>query len=766
MRNAALFCMVSFTSMGCGAEPEVRAPVATSSPPITPSASVTPEPAKSGAPVAAKKPVTDTYHGVTVTDDYRWLEDGKDSAVQAWSKAENEYARKHLDGYAGRETLRARFTELLGTASADHFGLTSIGDKLFAIEDQPPKQQPFLVLLNGPTPKDEKVILDPNVLDPSGGTTIDWYFPSRDGKLVAVSLSRGGSESGDLHVYEVSSGKEIGTSIARVHGGTAGGSLAWNAAGTGFWYTRYPRKGERDDKDLDFFQQIYFHDLNKAESTDRYALGKTLPRIAEIELSTSRDGRYVLASIKNGDGGEEMFYVLDGKTHKEGANEKGWIKVSDFADKIVGAQLGDDGGLWLRSINGAPRGKILRTSPDKPDLAKAAVIVPESERVIQMFTARKNILYVGDLVGGPSALRVFPLPKGNLVGLEGREIALPPVSSLRQIVPLDGSDNILYRTQSYTEPPTWYTVDAKFPASGPASGGSPVGDKSVKFVQAPVRKTGLFQTSKADFSDTEVVREMCASKDGTRVPLNILRKKDALSGNNPTLLYGYGGYAVSLTPRFQPRYRPWLEAGGVLAIANLRGGGEFGDDWHKQGNLTKKQNVFDDFYACASYLVDNKYTSSSKLAIMGGSNGGLLMGVAMTQHPEMFKAVVSHVGIYDMLRVETTPNGAFNVTEFGTVKDKAQFDALYAYSPVHHVRDGVAYPAVLFMTGANDPRVDPYHSRKMTARLQTASPASLVLLRTSGDTGHGMGTPLKAQIEEEVDKYAFLFAQLGMTAAK
>ena len=691
----------------------------------------------------------DAYHGTTITDDYRWLEDGKDPAVKSWSDAQSVYARKHLDGYAGREALRARFTELLGSASADHFGLHSIGNKLFALEDKPPKQQPFLVLLNGATSKDEKVILDPNVLDPSGGTTIDWYVPSRDGKLVAVSLSKGGSESGDLHVYDVATGKEVSTSIARVHGGTAGGSVAWNAAGNGLWYTRYPRKGERDEKDLDFFQQIYFHDLNKAETTDRYSLGKTLPRIAEIELQTSRDGRFVLASVKNGDGGDEAFYVLDSKTNKDGANEKGWLKVSDFADKVVGAQLGDDGGLWLRSINGSPRGKLLRTSPEKPDLAKATVMVPESDRVIQTFSARKSRLFVGDMMGGPSLVRVFELKNGKATALE--EVPLPPVSSLRQIVALDGNDGVLMRTQSYTEAPAWYTVDAKF------------GDKSVKFIQAPVRKTELFQTSKADFGDTEVVREMCTSKDGTKVPLNILRKKGTtLNGNNPTLLYGYGGYAVSITPRFQPKYRPWLEAGGVFAIANLRGGGEFGDSWHEAGKLTKKQNVFDDFEACAHHLVDTKYTSPSKLAIMGGSNGGLLMGAAMTQHPELFRAVVSHVGIYDMLRVETTPNGAFNVTEFGTVKDKAQFDALLAYSPYHHVKDGAAYPAVLFMTGANDPRVDPYHSRKMTARLQTASPSSLVLLRTSGDTGHGMGTPLKAQIEEEVDQYAFLFAQLGM----
>lgn len=738
----------------CGGEPEPKtpspAPVASVTASSTASAPASAA-ASTDAPLTTpKKPVVDTYHGVKITDDYRWLEDGKDPAVKAWSDAENAYTRKHLDRIAGRDALRARLTELLGSASPDHFALTATKGKLFAIKDQPPKQQALLVTLDSPFAKDsEKVVLDPNVLDPSGGTTIDWYVPTRDGKLVAISLSKGGSESGDVHVYEVATGKEIGAPIARVHGGTAGGSLTWNEKGDGFWYTRYPREGERAKEDRDFYQQVWFHDLGKPESTDRYVLGKSFPRIAEIELETSLDGKHVLMKVANGDGGEHMFFVLDAKKHKDGANEKGWVQVSHFADKIVGAGLGEDGALWLRSIKDAPKGKLLRTSADKPDLAKATVVVPESDRVIQGFLVRQKRLFVSDLVGGPSAVRVFELKGDKTKQLE--DLPLPPVSSVRQLVRVEGNDGILVRTQSYTEPPAWYSVDAMF-------------GTGVKFIQAPVRKTALFQTSKADFSDTEVLRETCTSKDGTKVPINVLRRKGTkLDGQNPTLLYGYGGYGVSLTPRFQPRHRPWLEAGGVMVIANLRGGGELGDAWHEAGMLTRKQNVFDDFYACAQHLVKTGYTRPEKLAIMGGSNGGLLMGAAMVQHPEMYRAVVSHVGIYDMLRVETTPNGAFNVTEFGTVKDKAQFEALFAYSPYHHVQDGVAYPAVLFMTGANDPRVDPYNSRKMTARLQAANPKNLVLLRTSGDTGHGMGTPLSAQIEEEVDQDSFLFEQLGMS---
>jgi prolyl oligopeptidase len=279
-----------------------------------------------------------------------------------------------------------------------------------------------------------------------------------------------------------------------------------------------------------------------------------------------------------------------------------------------------------------------------------------------------------------------------------------------------------------------------------------------------VTRTPYVQTSPASFADAEVVRETCVSRDGTKVPLNVIRKKGlSLAGTNPTILTGYGGYGASRLPRFDPVVRLWLDRGGVFAIANLRGGSEFGEEWHRAGNLTRKQNVFDDFAACAAHLVEARYTSAPHLAIIGGSNGGLLMGAALTQHPEMFRAVVSYVGIYDMLRVELTPNGAFNVTEYGTVKDPDQFKALFAYSPYHHVQSGVAYPATLFLTGANDPRVDPFHSRKMVARLQTAGAAGAPhLLRVSGDTGHGIGTPLDAEIEEYTDVYGFLFRELGV----
>ena len=281
-------------------------------------------------------------------------------------------------------------------------------------------------------------------------------------------------------------------------------------------------------------------------------------------------------------------------------------------------------------------------------------------------------------------------------------------------------------------------------------------------------KTALVNTSPVSFDDIEVSREFATSKDGAKIPLNIIRKKGTKTdGNNPTLLYGYGGYGISMQPNFNFTQRLWFDRGGVYVVANIRGGGEFGEEWHKAGNLTKKQNVFDDFAAAAEYLVKEKWTRPEKLAIQGGSNGGLLMGAMITQHPDLMRAVVSSVGIYDMLRVELAPNGAFNVTEFGTVKNPGQFKALYAYSPYHHVVDGTKYPSILMLTGANDGRVAPYHSRKMVARLDEANKsANPILLRTSSSAGHGIGTALSERIKQQADIYSFLFAQLGMSAKR
>ena len=682
-------------------------------------------------PTTPRKSVTLDYQGVHVTDDYQWLESGAEPQVRHWSEEQNGRTRQFLDHLPAVAAIRKRVTQLESAASADYTDLRYRAGTLFSLKFQPPKQQPFLVSLKSADDlRSERVIVDPNRMNPKGTTAIDFYVPSLDGRLVAVSLSEGGSESGDVSVFDAATGRKLPDLIPRVNGGTAGGSLTWNRDGSGFYYTRYPRGRERPPEDFNFYQQVYFHKLGAPASEDVYCIGKEFPRIAEIALQTSDDGRYVLASVANGDGGEYSHYLL--------SPAGTWSRITDFSDKIVSVKIGPDGVLYLLSRNGAARGKILRLSPETPLLARAETAVQEGDGAILDFEPAASRIYVVISLGGPEQLLAF-----DREGRKQKPVEIKPISSVGQVVRL-ASDDILFRNESYLDPPAWFRFDA---------------------AAEHTLATALFRTSPAKFADTEVVRESAPSKDGTKIPMSVIRLKGTpLNHGNATILTGYGGFGVNRSPSFDAVNRLWIEQGGVIASANLRGGGEYGEDWHRAGNLTNKQNVFDDFSACAQRLIEAGYTSPGKLAIRGGSNGGLLMGAALTQHPELFRAVVSHAGIYDMLRVETTPNGAFNVTEYGTVKDPAQFKALYAYSPYHHVADGTAYPAVLFLTGANDPRVDPWHSRKMTARLQAATSSGLpILLRTSGSTGHGIGSALSEVISEEADVFTFLFDQLGVS---
>ena len=681
-------------------------------------------------PSTPKHPVTNVYHGTVVVDDYVWLENFDDPSVKKWNAAQNKASRAHLDRLPARNKVAARLKELYSAASANYSGLIFRPGVIFAVKFQPPAQQPWIITLKSPDdPASERVVLDPNRLNAKGTTAVDFFAPSLDGKRVAVSLSENGSEEGTLFIYDVETGQPLADKIPRVQYPTAGGSVAWNADGTGFYYTRYPHVGERPEADLNFYQQVYFHRMGTPVDQDRYELGRELPRIAEIELESSKDGRHVLATVANGDGGDYAHFLL--------APGSGWHQITRFTDQVKVVRFGPDSMLYLLSRQGAPHGKILSLSQAAPELSSARVVVPEGVAVVESFCTSIHGIYVEDLVGGPSQIR-FIDPTGGTP----KVIPLKPVSAVQEMLCLDG-DRLLFRNVSYIEPYAWMTYD-------------PASEQS--------KPTALAGKSPADFSDVEVVRESAISKDGTRVPLNIIRRKGTkLNGRNPTLLYGYGGYGISMSPSFNLARRVWLDHGGVFVVANIRGGGEFGEEWHKSGNLTKKQNVFDDFAACAGYLIKAGYTKTDKLAIEGGSNGGLLMGALLTQHPGLIRAVVSHVGIYDSLRTELEPNGEFNITEFGTVKDVEQFQALHAYSPYHRVADGVRYPAVLLLTGDNDGRVNPFHSRKMAARLQAANKSRHpVLLRTTATAGHGMGTGLDERIAQEADVFAFLFDQLEM----
>jgi prolyl oligopeptidase len=690
-----------------------------------------------GVPETRTSPVTDSYHSTEVVDDYRWLEDWDDPETQAWSSAQNELARSYLDQLPSVPEIRTRVTELMDLLPVRYNRLSWKAGRLFAIKTDPLMEQPILVVMSSPDhPEEERVVLDPNQIDSAGTTSIDWFQASPDGSLVAVSLSVGGSEIGNVHFYEVDNGTPTDVVIPRVNGGTAGGDLCWTADGSGVFYTRYPRPGERPEEDLHAFQQLWFHRLGSDGSDDHYEMGEDLPRIAEIEVDTDASGR-VLASVQDGDSGRFAYFIR----RSRGV----WDQLAGFDDGVVDIALGPGDSLFLTSRKEAPRGKILRLDSTETPLTQATTIIEEdSDAIFSSFyrattmLATSNRLYLIYQLGGPSEIRVFDHDGKPQVDPE-----ILPVSAIGQnLVAIEG-DGILFQNGSYIEPTSWYRFTAD---------------------QARTSKTALAPVYPVDYSDSEVVRELAVSKDGTKIPLNIIRRKDIeLDGDNPAMLIGYGGYNVSLTPAFSALTRIWIDQGGVFAVANLRGGGEFGEEWHRQGMLTNKQNVFDDFHACMRFLVERGYTSEEKLVIQGGSNGGLLMGAIIAQHPEAARTVISRVGIYDMLRVELSANGKFNIPEYGTVTNPEHFKALYAYSPYHNVNDGVSYPATLFMTGANDPRVDPMHSRKMTARLQAASSSSLpILLRTSSTTGHGGANPRSEQIEVAVDIYAFAFHQLGV----
>ncbi len=697
-------------------------------------------PAQNAAPTTRKQPVTDEYHGVRVTDEYRWLEDGKSDAARQWVAAQNAWTRSILDKSPWREAMKRDILAELKKSSVRYARVLESRGVFFMLKRDPSRQQPFLVTTRSLNDlSKERTIVDPNVLNTKGQLAIDWYKPSLDGTLVAVAMSQGGSEDASLFIYDVATARQIGQAIPRVSYPTGGGSMAWFGDNKSFFYTRYPQGKERPTEDLNFYQQIWLHRMGTPASSDTYVLGKEFPRIAETVIDSDAAGKYFLASVANGDGGEFAHYLRapDGK----------WNQITRFEDGIVAVSIGKDDALYMISRRNAPRGKLLRMPIGAHSVAEARVIVPEgaasmempdqgSGEVLPLVTATK--VYVQTIDGGPNQIAIFDHA--------GKPMGTVPVKgpvAISNLIGLTG-DAVAFRTVGYLTPAVLNLFDGK----------------------GEVKGTAVRATAQEGLSNIQVERVFAKSADGTQVPMSVIHRKGLKrDGTTPALIYGYGGYGISLKPFYLggDSFMLWLQQGGTLAIANLRGGAEYGEAWHTGGNLLHKQNVFDDFAACARYLIDNKYSSPAHMVAEGESNGGLLMGAEMTQHPSYFRAVVSQVGIYDMLRVELDPNGAFNVTEFGSVKDPAQFKALYAYSPYHHVDKGVAYPAVLMMTGDNDGRVNPAHSRKMIAKLQASTASKYpILLRTTSNAGHGLGTSLDERVEEEADMYSFIFEELGM----
>lgn len=684
--------------------------------------------------------VSTTYHGVTVPEDYRWLEDARSEETKTWTAAQNAQTRAFLDSRPTYEAVRRRAEEIAKATSVswgrDSYGLEFEGPRragaaYLVLRHEPPKQQPVLVALDDlDDVSGARSVVDPNAIDETGATTIDWFVPSPDGQLVAVSLSSHGTEQGTLHLFDLASGELVDVSIPRVQGGTAGGSLAWQGDSSGFWYTRGPAPDERPQEDLAFFQQVWHHVLGEPLARDRSDEPGPLtdPKIVEHFLDASPDGRWVMDRAQKGDGGEWQVFVRP----QHGGH---WWQVADISDECVGAVFGGDA-LYLLSRAGSPRGRVLRLPlSDGVTVAHGECVVPATDVTIEGLAATEARLWLLDMDGGPSGLRVCDSEGGNLTRVE-----VPPVCAIESLGAVDGHE-VVYDVESFTRPRVWWRA---------ADGAQP-------------RPTALADETPFDLSRYQVRREFATSADGTRVPMTLVSGPNVeRDGSAAALLTGYGGFGVSLKPRFDPTQLLWLEQGGVLVVANLRGGGEYGEDWHRGGRLLVKQHVFDDFVACARHLVDSGITSTERLAIIGGSNGGLLMGAILTQHPELARAVVALVPVMDMLRAELHPNGAFVAEEFGTVQDREQFEALFAYSPYHHVRDGIAYPATLLTGGEFDPRVDAYHAKKMAARLQAATASTQPILLRIDSGGHGIGSSLDETIAKLTDTYTFIFDGLGI----
>jgi prolyl oligopeptidase len=699
-------------------------------------------------PSAMKRPVMDEYHGVKVVDDYRWLEDGTSAETKQWLAAENAYSLHYFQSAPAWPLVLHDIRNPKEKQGAVERRLDFRSGRFFYLQlDRRVQQQAVLMTSSSlgtanSAPADARVLLDPGKLDPTGHTSIDWYMPSLDGSLIAVGIAVGGSERSALTVFDTTTGKQVGEAFVAMgyHGRR---SVAWLPGNKGFIYAGYaPAVAAAAQATVLKNQKIFEHMLGTPETEDRVVLDKGLTPLAQIALDSDPTGKWIVASAEDGDGGTYANFLRkpDGS----------WQQISTYSDEVVTVTPGttEEDAIYLTSLKDAPRGKILEISAKTPVLHEARTIIPEGTESIvhdgpeddsHPVLVTKDRLYVTTIDGGPNHVLAY-----DHQGRQLPEVPLPPVSGVSQVVAV-GAETLAIHASGFLTPPTYLTYHAG--------------------AHAQLEDTALSQPANEVVSGYVVDRSFATSKDGTKVPMNIIhRRGSAMDGTVPTLVYGYGGYGISESPKYVGSiyWTAWLQQGYTLVLTNIRGGAEYGESWHRAGNLTRKQHVFDDFSACAQDLADKHWSSPGHMAALGGSNGGLLMGAEITQHPEQFRAVVSLVGIYDMLRVELDPNGQFNTTEYGSVNDAAQFKALYAYSPYHHVVDGTKYPAVLMETGDNDPRVNPAQSRKFTARLQAASGSGApILLKTFADAGHGSSSSADLQ-QQMADVYTFLFQELGV----
>lgn len=689
--------------------------------------------AQAGYPATPAQPVVDTYHGTAVTDPYRWMEDMKSSAFQQWLKAQADFTRAGLATLPGRAALRQRLGQL-ADAGVTTGGYVVMGQSVVYLKREPGQNQRRLWIRDGldGTPRQ---LLDPlKVPGKPGKHSIDWYSPSPDGRHIALGLSEGGSEDSTLVVLKLADGTLGPERIARA--GLNDNGVAWLPDGSGFFYNRHP-EDERYNQSA-----VFLHRLGHGASRRVFGWGMPRHKFDKPDLPyvrVSKGSRWAMAEVLHGDARERSYFVAPLAEVLKRADRAVWRRVVGPADKVSQALLDGDRLITL-SHKDDPRRAVLA----RPIVSgKTNVLLAPSVQVLMQVDRGEGELVVRSLDAGVSRLTRLPLQGGPATRLE-----LPFDGTVREMESLPGGE-WLVRLEGWTQPAQTFVLKA---------GAAP-------------RAVPLQPASTLDTRGLVAERLMATSADGTQVPLSVVSRTGDGAGANlarPTILNGYGAYGITQEPRFSAQRLAWFEQGGRFAVCHVRGGGELGEAWHKGAHIVNKQNTVSDMVACAKTLIDKGYTSPQLLAGTGGSAGGITIGGAINQAPQLFAAAQHAVGVSDMLRMELTPNGPPNIAEFGTVTNPQHFKAMFAISPFHNIKDGQAYPAVIVTTGANDPRVDAWMPAKYAARLQAATSgragAKPVWLRVDYEAGHGMGSSVSSQLDEAADVWSFFLWQFGHPA--
>jgi prolyl oligopeptidase len=670
-------------------------------------------------------PVVDRLHGDPVPDPYRWLEQGDDPAVREWTERQNALTRARLDAVPARDAIRARLETLLaiGTLGCPQ----PVRGRYLYQRREGAQNQPVLYVRDGLRGAD-RVVVDPNALDAAGTTALDWHYPSETGRLLAYGLSTDGSEESELHLLDLDTLAPLADRIPR----TRACSVAWLPDDSGFYYTRYPDPGSVPDDELQYHRAVYFHRIGGDPREDRLVFR---PEAKEHwpGVGLSPDGRWLVVGVAR------TFDQTDLWVQDRTAGGPLVAVAKDLPATFEGQVVRDT--LYLRTNLDAPTYGLYAVDPRDPAREGwRALVPPRDDAVLEGVAVTRDALALSYLERATSRLRLAMLDGGGM-----RELELPVIGSVYGWGAEHDGTELLYGFHSYAAPPGVYRVDL---ASG---------------------ETALWERVETDVDPArfEVAQHTYPSRDGTPISMFVVSPRGlARDGSAPVYLTGYGGFNVSMTPGFSRSLLLWLEHGGVVAIPNLRGGGEYGERWHQDGMLAKKQNTFDDFVAAAEWLVREGWTRPDRIAAAGGSNGGLLMGAVLTQRPDLFRAVVVQVPLLDMLRYHRFLIARLWIPEYGDPEKPGEYAWLRAYSPYHHVRDGERYPAVLLATAESDTRVDPMHARKMAARLQAATASGHpVLLRLEAKAGHGAGKPLNKILDELTDTWSFVFDELGVGTA-